>query len=160
MGMNLSTHSRRGTELESLIDVSQRGIICVSKMNADAKWFKGKGMTPVAGPVDYVGEVCGTGRSICFDAKQSNEAAGFPLDKVKRHQLDYLAKHGRAGAIAGILVAATHDGVGAYLWLDWEDIPPALSGGVKWESDSWVEAGRWGQVINWSPIIGSVGVKR
>jgi penicillin-binding protein-related factor A (putative recombinase) len=156
MGLSLNTHSRRGSELETLIEVSTAsGLVCLSKMNADARWFKGKGMTATAGPVDYVGEVAATGRAICFDAKQSDEAAAFPLAKLKRHQLAYLVKHGRAGAISGILVGATHDRVGAYLWLDWKDIPAALSGGVKWESEAWVEAGRWGGMVEWGKIVGS-----
>jgi hypothetical protein len=115
MGLSLNTHSRRGSELETLIEVS-----------------------------------------ICFDAKQSDEAVAFPLAKLKRHQLAYLVKHGRAGAISGILVGATHDCVGAYLWLDWKDIPAALSGGVKWESEAWVEAGRWGGMVEWARIVGGV----
>ena len=49
-----------------------------------------------AGPPDFAGVLCGTGRAVVFDAKHTSQAK-FPLSMIKRHQAMDLTAVGPLG---------------------------------------------------------------
>lgn len=59
-------------------------------------WFEGKGF------VDYFG--ISNGRALAFEAKSTRERNRFPLDNVKKHQVDALEFWHEQGGVAFILV--------------------------------------------------------
>lgn len=134
MGITLSSRGNRGKTLESIVELSQRGVVRVVKMGAEAKFLGGGAISPRKGPVDYVGTVVGTGRSICFDAKQSAQKYGLRTDQshIPSHQRDFLIDQGRAGAISGLIVLRSREN--QVLWLDWKYLWSSITRGViRWD---------------------------
>lgn len=67
---------------------------------------------------DFCGTIRKTGRAFVCDFKACERANLFPLsdDHLKPHQRDELIAHGRAGAVAGLLIEHANDGV---YWAEW-----------------------------------------
>ncbi len=153
--------AHQGRGLESCVGVSQRGIVAVEKMEAFAKWkFNSKTrkveLTAEAGPVDWVGTVCGTGRSIHFDTKEGSIPTRFDIrpvltDKQRKH----LITQGRAGAIAGLLIEAKHPSRQRFFWLPWEALV-VDEASVKWEDPRLVDLGSARGPIDFRRIPGVV----
>ncbi len=121
-----SSHANRGSALEDLVYIS-----CIQYYNAkllridkfpvpvkilqtnncksfdDSQTIKSK--TQVIGylegksTVDYIGAIKG-GRSICFDAKETNQDNIFPLKNIHAHQVDYMKDISELGGIAFLIV--------------------------------------------------------
>ena len=149
------SHANRGRRLESAVIASQRDVIRVRKTSAGAKWLAGGKAVRQVGPPDFIGTVVGSGRSICFEAKQSDRPNGFPLDMVRPHQLDYLTEQGQAGAVAGVLVESTAKRL--YLWLTWGDLNGALRSGLRsipWGDGRFFELGHTSYAIPFDRVPG------
>ena len=52
--------------------------------------------------VDYAG--VSHGRAIAFEAKSTNVKTSFPLDNIKKHQIDYLIAHKEQGGISFFII--------------------------------------------------------
>lgn len=153
-------YANRGRGLESTVIASQRNIIQVEKTSAGMQWVRRGAQTiaiPIKGPVDFVGVVCGTGRAICFDAKQCALKGGFPIGNKKlipKHQREYLIRQGNAGAIAGLLVEASHPSQQAFYWLGWRFVLHHECS-VPWKADGvWVWLGDTKHAIKFENIPG------
>jgi len=134
--MKLTTTGNRGRSLETVIDASQRNVVCITKIPSGAKWIGPRKMVATKSPVDFMGVVCGTGRAIVFDAKTCNLARSFPVsnaDHFPEHQREFLIRHGRAGAIAGLLVESTR--MGAYFWVNYHWLIVTSVGSYQWGDD-------------------------
>lgn len=115
----IATHANRGRSLETTVIASQCGVVALERMPTAARLIRGK-WTPMKSPVDYIGTVCGTGRAIMFDAKQSALATRFKVgdrDHIPEHQRQFLLRQSYAGAIAGLLIEATDQRIRKYFWL-------------------------------------------
>ncbi len=121
--MGDSTKTNRGRRLETAVLASQRTYIRVRKTSAGVKWLPGGRQVLQRGPVDFVGTICGTGGSICFEAKQTDDPIRFAFDLIKRHQITDLVDQGSAGAVAGVLIEST--AVRRYFWLPWHQLDAA-----------------------------------
>lgn len=112
-----STYANRGKFLETYIDAANvtyevRDIalihkvatpVHVNKLNDKGRiidgWFKEKST------VDYEGIY--RGRSIAFDAKETEIGTRFPLENIEKHQYIYLEKHHKQKGISFIIVFFT-----------------------------------------------------
>lgn len=109
------TTANRGKHLERLIDMTNRqyrnkGLADVRKIPTPVQ-ITGNNKGRITGRlekgelVDYFG-IC-QGRSIIFDAKETNEANRFPLKNIHPHQYDILKSWHEKGARAFLLVSFT-----------------------------------------------------
>jgi hypothetical protein len=145
----------RGHRLESTVIASQGGVILVDKMPTGGRFHRGAPQL-IKGPVDYVGEVCGSGRAIMFDAKECALQNRFPVgdrNLVKEHQRLFLIRHGGAGAIAGLLVEATHTEVAAFYWLDWRELLKNEAS-IQWDDPRMTRLGSSKFSINFRMVPG------
>lgn len=107
-----SHYANRGKPFESLIIASNKQYAIkrwavVEKVEAP---FKALGMNnsyvfgfyESKGFVDFVG--IANGRSICFEAKSTRERTSFPLDNIKRHQVEVLRDWHNLGGISFVLI--------------------------------------------------------
>lgn len=163
----------RGKLLESMILRAQLGIICVCKISNGMRYVGGgekltneRGQTrfvprsvAVKSACDFVGCICGTGQAIAFDAKVSNLVKGFRVnhdDHFPEHQREFLAKIGKAGAVAGAVIEAV--AVGRYLWLDWRyftartDTPWPV---IPWTDNAMFDLGPTTGLIRFKALIDS-----
>lgn len=62
-----------------------------------------KGLVAKQSTVDYTGILNG-GKSIAFDAKETQSKTSFPLSNIKDHQLAYLAFHQKLGGISFFMI--------------------------------------------------------
>jgi len=155
----MNIHANKGRNLETAIIASQRNLIRVEKMPLGFKYIAGGKTVPQRGPVDYVGTVVGSGRAITFDAKQCDQATRFPVGNdthFPEHQRQFLIRQGEAGAIAGLLVEATHEKVRQYLWLDWRHLL-TREASVKWDDPRWVRCGDTGLLVDFTGILKAYG---
>lgn len=159
--------SNRGRALETTIIASQGRFIRVRKMTAGVIWKRsaaaklgGSPVIPIKGPVDYVGTVCGIGRSICFDGKMCKLANYFPVgkrDHFTPEQRDYLIEQGQAGAIAGLLIEAT--ALKKFFWLAWDNLPPQHVSSIQWTDERLIYLGDTFHIIRFDRIPGVIAQK-
>ncbi|MGG0650916.1 Holliday junction resolvase RecU, partial [Bacillus mycoides] len=108
----------RGMAFEKLINLSnemyQRGrVALINKRPTPVKVLKmvyGRvkdGYYKSKSTVDYDGVY--KGRAIAFEAKSTNEINRFDLKNIARHQLDYLEKAEKMGAICFFLIGFSKD---------------------------------------------------
>ncbi len=62
-----------------------------------------KGLIAKQSTVDYTGVLRG-GKSIAFDAKETQSKTSFPLSNIKDHQLAYLIFHQKLGGISFFMI--------------------------------------------------------
>lgn len=107
-----SGQGNRGMSFEMVINLVNnqykgRGIALINKRPTPVKVLKSKGTKVISGyyeeksTVDYDGVY--QGKAIVFEAK-STQRNHFPLSMVSPHQVDYLDRANRNGAIAFLLV--------------------------------------------------------
>lgn len=105
-------YGNRGMAFEQLLNIvnkqySNKGIALINKRPTPVKVLKSKGTRVLSGfyesksTVDYDGVY--EGRAIAFEAK-SVDAKRFDLKNVQAHQLAYLEKAARNGAITFFLI--------------------------------------------------------
>ncbi|MGH1280527.1 Holliday junction resolvase RecU [Bacillus basilensis] len=108
----------RGMAFEKLINLSnemyQRGrVALINKRPTPVKVLKSKGGRVLNGfyeaksTVDYDGVY--KGRAIVFEAKSTENATRFDLKNIAEHQLDYLEKAEKVGAICFFLIEFSKD---------------------------------------------------
>lgn len=132
--MGMSLRGFRGRNLETTVVASQRGIVRLHQNTAAGRFGRGGKLIAGRGFVDFHGCVCGSGRMICFDAKQSAKSAGLYFTAFKPHQLELILLFGTAGAVSGALAEYTGpdrnahpDDLGArarrgFYWIDWKTL--------------------------------------
>ena len=107
------SHANRGMAFEGLIDYSnrmyeQKEIAIIGKAPTPIKVLRTNGNKIVNAVydtksiVDYQGTY--QGKSIVFEAKSTKELTRFDLKNIHDHQVDYLEKCHRHGAISFLLV--------------------------------------------------------
>lgn len=108
----------RGMAFEKLINLSnemyqREGVALINKRPTPVKVLKmvyGRvkdGHYESKSTVDYDGVY--KGRAIAFEAKSTNEINRFDLKNIAQHQLDYLEKAEKMGAICFFLIGFTKD---------------------------------------------------
>lgn len=113
----------RGKSLESLILASQGAYVVLEKVPNGVKTLAGGRVVRCKSIVDFMGTVTSSGRAIVFDAKQCDLKHRFPVgnaDHVTPDQRATLIRHGKAGAIAGLLVNSTYWQL--LYWLSWQQL--------------------------------------
>ena len=107
------SYGKRGMVLENMVEYSNKvyknkGMALIDKVPTpwSVQYNKKTGKVMRAypqkkGTVDFVG--ISHGRSIAFDAKNTNERTRFPLSNVEQHQVDYLLNHQDHGGISFFL---------------------------------------------------------
>jgi penicillin-binding protein-related factor A (putative recombinase) len=151
----MNSHANRGRGLEAVVIASQMSVIAIEKMPTGAKYIGGE-WRPIASPVDYVGTVCGRGLAIVFDAKQCLLSVSFNVgnrDHFPEHQRQFLMRQRDAGAIAGVLVEATHPKVAAYFWLDAIHLRQQIPS-IRWDDPMFVRLGPSNRIINFRNVPG------
>lgn len=138
-----------GKSLE-LVVANGGGVIEWTRVPNGVKYVRGGDTVPTKSPVDFIGTVIGTGRAVFCDAKRCSQKTGYNAqrDHLKPHQISELVRHGRAGAIAGLLIESTAEG--AFYWLGWRDLQQNKA------SYRWAELRRVGMsnvAINWRLVI-------
>jgi recombination protein U len=112
-GWGKSSFANRGMAFEQSLDYTNQfyenqGVAVINKRPTPVKILGQNGRGMINGflekpsTVDYDGTYAG--RSIVFEAKSTKELTRFPLDNVHEHQVEYLAKCHRCGAISFLLV--------------------------------------------------------
>ncbi|KXI78630.1 recombinase RecU [Bacillus cereus] len=108
----------RGMAFEKLINLSnemyqREGVALINKRPTPVKVLKmvyGRvkdGYYESKSTVDYDGVY--KGRAVAFEAKSTNEINRFDLKNIAQHQLDYLEKAEKMGAICFFLIGFTKD---------------------------------------------------
>ncbi|PET93075.1 Holliday junction resolvase RecU [Bacillus cereus] len=108
----------RGMAFERLINLSNEmyqieGVALINKRPTPVKVLKSKGGRVLSGfyeaksTVDYDGVY--KGRAIAFEAKSTENATRFDLKNIAQHQLDYLEKAEKMGAICFFLIGFSKD---------------------------------------------------
>jgi recombination protein U len=108
----------RGMAFEKLINLSNEvyqrgGVALINKRPTPVKVLKSKGGRVLNGfyeaksTVDYDGVY--KGRAIAFEAKTTENTTRFDLSKIAQHQLDYLEKAEKMGAICFFLIEFSKD---------------------------------------------------
>jgi len=86
---------------------NQKGLALVNKRPTPVKVMKSKGTRVLSGyfeaksTVDYDGIY--KGRTLCFEAKSTKDNR-FPLKNIHQHQMDYMHKADKAGALCFFLI--------------------------------------------------------
>lgn len=108
----------RGMAFEKLINLSnemyqREGVALINKRATPVKVLKSAGGRVLNGfqeaksTVDYDGVY--KGRAIAFEAKSTENATRFDLKNIAQHQLDYLEKAEKMGAICFFLIEFSKD---------------------------------------------------
>lgn len=130
----LARTAKRGTTLERLVMSDQALPGCpvvLANVKQAARRIGGGEVVAVKGPVDFMGTVNGTGRSIVFDAKEcALPRFDCSLDKLSQHQCDALIRHGTAMAVSGLLIL--HTTTEKLYWLGWHRLVTRLPS-YTWE---------------------------
>lgn len=140
----------RGRHLESLVLASQ-GTVTLTKIPNGVRYLPGGKTIPCKSPVDFAGTVHGSGRAVWLDAKQCDLKGRFPVgnkDHVTPQQIAELVRHGRAGAVAGLLVERT--GEDELYWCDWSiltNAPPSYA----WKDLAYVGSSKL--AVNWWHVL-------
>lgn len=112
------TLGNRGMAFEMLINLSNEmyqrgGVALINKRPTPVKVIKSKGSQVINGfyeaksTVDYDGVY--KGRAIAFEAKSTEKDTRFDLKNIAQHQLDYLEKAEKMGAICFFLIEFSKD---------------------------------------------------
>ena len=152
-GLSL-TLANRGRSLELAVAASTRDIMELVKVPNGQKYIAGGKTVPVKSPVDFMGVVRRTGQAICFDAKACSLVRSFHISNthnVSPHQIEFLVRHGSAGAIAGLLVESK--ATERFLWLGWSHIAKANEA-IRWIDSRWVDLGPTTHAIQLANIPG------
>ncbi|BAU28206.1 recombination protein U [Aneurinibacillus soli] len=107
------SHANRGMAFEKLLDYTNKmyenaGMALINKRPTPVKIMGQNSRGMIHGylekpsTVDYDG-VC-KGRAIVFEAKSTKELTRFPLGNIHEHQVEYMRKCHKCGAIAFLLV--------------------------------------------------------
>jgi hypothetical protein len=140
--------------LERLIEMGSP-LVSVRKMNAEAIRIPGGKVIAKRGPCDFWGVVVGSGRAIVLDAKSCDQATRFPIGNVTHfpdHQRRELVLAGRSGAVAGLLVAGTHEKVAALYWISWQDAQ-TRDKSIPWTDPRMQRIGALWSPIRWERIV-------
>lgn len=107
-----------GKSLETAVAMPN-GVIVFTKIPNGVQFKTGGDFFYTKSPPDFAGTVVGSGRAVWLDAKRCGLVRAFnpSTSALKQHQVDALVRHGRAGAVAGLLIEATE--WDTYYWLDW-----------------------------------------
>lgn len=108
----------RGMAFEKLINLAnemyqREGVALINKRPTPVKVLKSKngrvlnGFYEAKSTVDYDGVY--KGRAIAFEAKSTENTTRFDLKNIAQHQLDYLDKADKMGAICFFLIEFTRD---------------------------------------------------
>ncbi|MBO1628208.1 Holliday junction resolvase RecU [Bacillus arachidis] len=108
----------RGMAFEMLINLSnemyqREGVALINKRPTPVKVIKSKGSQVKSGfyeaksTVDYDGVY--KGRAIAFEAKSTESLTRFDLKNIAQHQLDYLEKAEKMGAVCFFLIEFSKD---------------------------------------------------
>ncbi|PHC14397.1 Holliday junction resolvase RecU [Bacillus toyonensis] len=108
----------RGMHFEKLINLSnemyqREGVALINKRATPVKVIKSKGSQVTNGfyeaksTVDYDGVY--KGRAVAFEAKSTQSLTRFDLSNIAQHQLDYLEKAEKMGAICFFLIEFSKD---------------------------------------------------
>ncbi|PGD58120.1 Holliday junction resolvase RecU [Bacillus wiedmannii] len=108
----------RGMAFERLINLSnemyqREGVALINKRATPVKVLKSKGGRVLSGfyeaksTVDYDGVY--KGRAVAFEAKSTQSLTRFDLSNIAQHQLDYLEKAEKMGAICFFLIEFSKD---------------------------------------------------
>ncbi|MDF9451349.1 Holliday junction resolvase RecU [Bacillus toyonensis] len=112
------TLGNRGMAFEMLINLANEmyqrgGLALINKRSTPVKVLKSKGGRVLNGfyktksTVDYDGVY--KGRAIAFEAKSTEKDTRFDLKNIAQHQLDYLEKAEKMGAICFFLIEFSKD---------------------------------------------------
>ncbi|PGC22739.1 Holliday junction resolvase RecU [Bacillus wiedmannii] len=108
----------RGMAFEKLINLAnemyqRRGVALINKRPTPVKVLKSKGGRVLNGfyeaksTVDYDGVY--KGRAVAFEAKSTQSLTRFDLSNIAQHQLDYLEKAEKMGAVCFFLIEFSKD---------------------------------------------------
>ncbi|PEP09847.1 Holliday junction resolvase RecU [Bacillus wiedmannii] len=108
----------RGMAFEKLINLSnemyqREGVALINKRPTPVKVLKSKGGRVISGfyeaksTVDYDGVY--KGRAVAFEAKSTQSLTRFDLSNIAQHQLDYLEKAEKMGAVCFFLIEFSKD---------------------------------------------------
>lgn len=159
--LSRQTLGHRGKRLEVTIIASQCGFVRLDQIPSGCKRLPGGRTIDVHSPVDFIGEVCATGRAIHLDAKECADPKRFPVGNkavLKPHQREWLIRHGEANAIAGLLIEATHPDRERFFWMDWRALLRTHEPSVEWSDPRLQDIGdtkhaiSFGQIIAMSPF--------
>jgi penicillin-binding protein-related factor A (putative recombinase) len=151
-----TTRSNRGRALEALVLASQGPGVAITQVPNGVRWLRGGNTCPTKSPVDFFVTV--NGRAVVFDTKRCAVASRFPVgnpDHVTPAQVAEVVRHGRAGAVAGLLVENVK--AETLHWLDWQQVrsPPPLSPSLPWEH--LVVVGDVKHAIDWRRVVAAGG---
>lgn len=107
------------------------------------------------GPADFMGLCRSNLRLIVFNTAESGNRWSLPLDErsLPEWQRRVLMDYGDDGAVAGLLVAATHQQVQMAFWVPWNAlVQPAPM--MTWTDDRIHELGPLTELINFGTIPG------
>jgi len=101
----------RGSDFESTIDwvnhvYDQQNIAIVHKVEVPSVTIKGQKRYTQKTGFDYEGVICGSGRMVCIEAKESKEKLYIDFkgnSGLKIHQIHALMKYGHAGCYSGVV---------------------------------------------------------
>lgn len=117
---------------------------------------------PVQGPCDAMGTLPG-GRSVVADVKKCDLVKRFKCDRdhVPEHQREKLVRHGRMGALAGLLILSTRQG--RWYWATWRLLVKRPAS-LLWDEllpvgdvPSWGIIDRWDRQAAATPAAGEEG---
>lgn len=108
----------RGMHFEKLINLSnemyqREGVALINKRPTPVKVIKSRGNQVTNGfyeaksTIDYDGVY--KERAIAFEAKSTKSLTRFDLSNIAQHQLDYLEKAGKMGAVCFFLIEFSKD---------------------------------------------------
>jgi len=153
--MQISNRANRGRALESLIEISGKGVVVLEHLpHCGGRWIAKERMVREKICCDFVGMVCGSGIGIFFDAKQDANPDRFQINDAfrgKEHQRNFLVKAGRAGAISGLLIEST--ATSTLYWLPWDKLRAVSIPWLLFGLDG-IVLGKSSMPVNFSRIIG------
>lgn len=139
-----------GSGLEATVVASQAGVIRLERFRSGQRFVRGGRTVGQPVPCDFIGTVVGAGRAIWFDAKSCDRPSSFnaAASHVRPHQRLALCNQGECGAVAGLLVEATHPELAAFYWLPW------------WQLATNETCYAWGALIEVGPSVLAVNFRQ
>lgn len=145
----------RGKNLEAVIIASQGSIVRLHKHDTCGRWIK-RAFRPIKSPVDFIGCLRAPGaRAVYLDAKECDLQYRFPVgneDHFSTYQREFLQLFGASGAIAGLLIEATHPEIRAYFWLSWRHLFTAEAS-IAWSDGRMVCIGSNLDLVKFQNVI-------
>jgi hypothetical protein len=135
---------RRGRTAELLTMAAPVGAT-LTQIPQAARRIGGGKVIAVRGPVDVMGTLDG-GQAIVADVKQCDRVNSFSChdDFLPEHQRLELARHGAAGALAGLLILSTERGW--WYWASWRRLHPRPKS-LRW--DDLPQVGPQSRAVDW-----------